>query len=215
MFFWPIWTKSAPLPKDLEESKDNDNKMFFWPIWTARSNIPFPKDMDENMDENSKMLWNRMLSVAEVDAPEEVKDNDNKMFFWPIWTKSAPLPKDLEESKDNDNKMFFWPIWTARSNIPFPKDMEESKMQISHLDFKMHLSSLDFVDAENADGKIVWSPEFWLPRSTFDVHDDSNNNKKFFWPIWTKSKSRSLFGGTSLFGNLIPENLVPEKPLVV
>merc|ERR1711920_801073 len=100
--------------------------------------------MEENMDENSKMLWNRMLSDAEADVPEEVKNNDNKMFFWPIWTKSAmPLPTDLEESKDNDNKMFFWPIWTARSNIPFPKDMEENMDENSKMLWNRMLSDAE------------------------------------------------------------------------
>merc|ERR1719421_1300537 len=54
--------------------------------------------------------------LPEVFVQEDHNDSDNKMFFWPIWTKSAmPLPKDLE-GEGNDNKMYFWPIWTARSN---------------------------------------------------------------------------------------------------
>merc|ERR1719155_183621 len=66
--------------------------------------------------------------LPEVFVQEDHNDSQDKMFFWPIWTKSAmPLPKDLEaniwplpkdlEGEGNDNKMFgppvFWPIWTT------------------------------------------------------------------------------------------------------
>jgi hypothetical protein len=55
--------------------------------------------------------------TPEVFVQEDHNDSQDKMFFWPIWTKSAmPLPKDAE-GEGNDNKMFgppvFWPIWTT------------------------------------------------------------------------------------------------------
>merc|ERR1719171_20934 len=65
----------------------------------------------------------------------EGKAVDNKMFFWPIWTKSdAPLPegaeKILAEGKDVDNKMFFWPIWT-KSDARTPEGAMEIHLQNS------------------------------------------------------------------------------------
>jgi hypothetical protein len=70
------------------------------------------------------------LSAETVDTLDVNKSDHSKMFFWPIWTKSAENPEralsaeavetpqqgDANES-DND-KMFFWPIWTARSEAP-------------------------------------------------------------------------------------------------
>jgi hypothetical protein len=75
---------------------------------------------EDHNDSQDKMffwpIWTKSAMPLPQDLEGEGNDNDNKMFFWPIWTKSAmPLPKDLE-GEGNDNKMFFWPIWTARSN---------------------------------------------------------------------------------------------------
>merc|ERR1719335_1681113 len=115
MVAWDKFPDQAPdaphrFWRSLSLSKaDSEGKMFFWPIWTARSDIPFPTD----------------------------QDSENKMFFWPIWTKSdAPLPGHLkirleeETSKaDSESKMFFWPIWTARSDIPFPTEVDPDSEQ--------------------------------------------------------------------------------------
>merc|ERR1719171_3205539 len=47
---------------------------------------------------------------------------DNKMFFWPIWTKSdAPLP---EGAKNTPSKKLFFPGW-LRPFRPSPQDAEK------------------------------------------------------------------------------------------
>merc|ERR1719161_3377554 len=100
------------------------------------------------------------------------QESESKMFFWPIWTKSAmPLPKDLKRrldeetsNADSENKMFFWPIWT-KSDMPIPSEVDEA-----------------------SENKMFFWP-IWT-KSDMPIPsevDEASENKMFFWPIWTKS----------------------------
>merc|ERR1719240_2080108 len=72
--------------------------MFFWPIWTK-----------SDSQKSERPFW--PTKSADMPAGMEASDSDDKMFFWPIWTKTADMPAGMEAS-DSDDKMFFWPIWT-------------------------------------------------------------------------------------------------------
>merc|ERR1719321_348342 len=118
---------SMPSPKEADAKSEaetsnapSEGKMFFWPIWTARSDIPFPTEADPDSENKTKSdsqvtevnakhdsyCWN-LCAVQRcqddnscgncICGRSKGKNVDNKMFFWPIWTKSdAPVPDHMK-----------------------------------------------------------------------------------------------------------------------
>jgi hypothetical protein len=132
--------------------------------------------------------------VEQVNANSTATGSDDKMFFWPIWTKEAvEQVKANSTATGSNDKMFFWPIWTKEAveqvkTKSYYDGMNEWADQVlnAYDPTPSEAHSTRSADHESADAK----PESPLVAPSKD--------KMFFWPIWTKSDSQ-----------------VSEKPLIV